>query len=66
MEEGQHCTPGRIGHVFFFPEKSYQALKDKPAGWSVSTNGGYLKLEKLAGKGTQEGGVVEEEALDDS
>ncbi|KAG1769692.1 hypothetical protein EV702DRAFT_954947, partial [Suillus placidus] len=33
-------TPGRVGNVFFFPHKSYEVLKDKPAGWAFKTAGG--------------------------
>ena len=42
-EKESDFTPGRIGHVFFFPEKSYLLLKDKPKNWSIKTNGGFLK-----------------------
>jgi hypothetical protein len=34
------CTPGRIGTVFFFPEPSFQILKDKPPGWGAKTDYG--------------------------
>jgi hypothetical protein len=39
--ENDTCTPGRIATVFFFPEPSYQILKEKPAGWGVKTNYGW-------------------------
>lgn len=48
MKEKSGCTPGRIGHVFFFPEQSYQALKGKDKGWSIRTNGGFLDRESVA------------------
>jgi hypothetical protein len=44
MKEGSPCTPGRIGHVFFFPARSYRG---KEKGWSSQTNGGLLELKKL-------------------
>lgn len=47
MEQKSHYTPGRIGHVFFFPQKSYSTLKDKKKGWSAKTNGGLLELKRL-------------------
>ncbi|KAF8227137.1 hypothetical protein L208DRAFT_1379928 [Tricholoma matsutake] len=34
------CTPGCIGSVFFFPQPSYDILKDKPRGWGAHTNYG--------------------------
>ena len=43
-EKTDLCTPGRIGHVFFFPQKSYDTLEDKPAGWSKTTNGGLVAI----------------------
>lgn len=39
-------TSGRIGHVFFFPEKSFLALKDKPKGWASQFCGGLLDNDK--------------------
>jgi len=36
----ENMTPGRIGTVMFFPEHSYEILKDKPAGWGKATNFG--------------------------
>ena len=33
----QAITPGRIGSVFFFPEASYDILKDKRPGWGYQT-----------------------------
>ena len=41
-EEGDLCTPGRISHVYFFPKKSYETLKDKPKLWAKCTAGGSL------------------------
>jgi len=40
------CTPGRVGHVFFFPERSYNALHDKKNGWSKQTNGGLVTVSE--------------------
>jgi hypothetical protein len=37
---GDDLTPGRIGTVFFFPEPSFEILKDKPAGWGALTDYG--------------------------
>lgn len=53
-EKEDSLTPGRISHVFFFPSKSYQTLKDKDRDWSTDTAGGSLKkkqkdLEKAEG-----------------
>lgn len=39
-----NITPGRIGTVFFFPEKSLQTLEGKPPGWMRETAGGLLPL----------------------
>lgn len=36
----ENLTPGRIGTVMFFPQESYEILKDKPAGWGKATNFG--------------------------
>jgi hypothetical protein len=33
-------TPGRVGFVFFSPEKSLKALKGKEKGWFRATFGG--------------------------
>jgi hypothetical protein len=33
-------TPGRISTVFFFPEASYEILKDKEKDWGKKTNYG--------------------------
>ena len=35
-----NLTPGRIGHVFFFPEESLKQLQDKEKGWAKKTNYG--------------------------
>ncbi|KAF8677824.1 hypothetical protein AX14_004777 [Amanita brunnescens Koide BX004] len=41
-------TPGRISTVFFFPEASYDILKDKPKGWADATNHGrWRTMEEL-------------------
>jgi hypothetical protein len=37
---GDDLMPGRIGTVFFFPEPSFEILKDKPAGWGALTDYG--------------------------
>lgn len=39
-EEHGDLTPGRVSTVFFFPKKSYDALKDKPELWHIDTVGG--------------------------
>jgi hypothetical protein len=57
MKAGSNCTPGRVGHVFFFPEKSYATLKGKEGGWSENTNGGLLELKRL--------GMTEEQLRED-
>lgn len=36
----ENLTPGRIGTVMFFPQESYEILKDKPPGWGKATNFG--------------------------
>lgn len=46
-EEGSDVTPGRIGHVFFFPAKSYQALDGKKPRWFIETRGGDLDKESV-------------------
>ncbi|KAK7015246.1 hypothetical protein R3P38DRAFT_2518770, partial [Favolaschia claudopus] len=33
-------TPGRVSHVFFFPQASFNELKDKPGSWMVATMAG--------------------------
>jgi len=43
--QGDPCTPGRIGHVFFFPEKSYVALHNKKKGWAKRSGGGSLEMD---------------------
>jgi len=43
MKNNDFTTPGRIGHVYFFPQKSYDTLEDKGAGWAKRTCGGYTK-----------------------
>lgn len=45
------CTPGRIGHVYFFPEKTYKALEGKRKDWFVMTNGGLLTAEESESEG---------------
>ena len=42
-EKGSSCTPGRIGHVFFFPAKSFATLAGKKPQWFVNTGGGRLR-----------------------
>lgn len=36
-ERGDMVTAGRVSHVFFFPQKSYQLLKGKEPGWAIRT-----------------------------
>jgi hypothetical protein len=36
-EARENITPGRIGTVFFFPEASYEILKDKRRNWGYET-----------------------------
>jgi len=43
MKNDNFLTPGRIGHVYFFPQKSYDTLKGKGAGWARKSCGGYVK-----------------------
>jgi len=57
MEEGSPFTPGCIGHVFFFPKKSYRTLKGKRKGWARQTCGGALELNGL---GLVDGGKVQD------
>ena len=38
--KGDKLTPGRIGHVFFFPRESLNQLEGKEKGWAKSTNFG--------------------------
>ncbi|KAF8240877.1 hypothetical protein L208DRAFT_1230812, partial [Tricholoma matsutake] len=40
MQSQVELTPGRIGSVFFFPEKSFELLCNKPAGWGKRTGYG--------------------------
>lgn len=40
MKEGDKLTPGRIGHVFFFPQESLKQLEGKEKGWARKTNYG--------------------------
>ncbi|KAI0074579.1 hypothetical protein K474DRAFT_1601306 [Panus rudis PR-1116 ss-1] len=55
-EDGQ--TPGRVGHVFFFPRFSMETLHDKPADWMVRTTGGVypdpMKIDTEKSKAAQE------------
>lgn len=37
VDRGDMVTPGRISHVFFFPQKSYQKLEGKEPRWAVRT-----------------------------
>ena len=57
MKEGSPYTLSHIGHAFFFPERSYNTLKDKRKGWSDDTNGGLLELKRL--------GLTEEDLKED-
>jgi hypothetical protein len=34
---GDPLTPGRIGHVFFFPKESLTQLKGKTKDWGIDT-----------------------------
>ena len=47
-EDMEGCTPGRIGHVFFFPEKTYTTLEEKERGWAEKTCGGLLPETAIA------------------
>ncbi|KAJ8508340.1 hypothetical protein ONZ45_g9369 [Pleurotus djamor] len=38
--EKDDLAPGRVGHVHFFHDSTFQLLKDKPPGWIVHTAGG--------------------------
>jgi hypothetical protein len=40
MKAEDRFTPGRIGSVFFFPEQSFEILKDKPENWFKNTPAG--------------------------
>ena len=60
-EKGDPFTPGRISHVFFFPGKSFQALKDKGRGWAVNSIGGLLKkVEEDIKEEAEDGEEVED------
>lgn len=38
--DDEGLTPGRISHVYFTPEASFNDLIDKPPNWSKRTVGG--------------------------
>ena len=43
MKDSDFLTPGRIRHVYLFPQKSYDALEGKRAGWAKRTYGRLTK-----------------------
>jgi hypothetical protein len=42
MEEGDQCTPGRIGNVFFTPKWTMDKLQGHEEGWGRKTVYGRL------------------------